>query len=451
MVLVVGVAVALVRDDPADDEVDTVDDAREHDRDEQDEPTGTGLPAIGTATTAPSETGTSDSTSTTAPSSPGGPGAGGGPATPAPGGDGGSGGGVTPGAPIRIGMVGSFSSDRAFPGSSSLGSGLAVLERWAATVNSFGGLAGHPVELVAAEATGASDDAERPYRTLVEEAGVVAFVGDLDLTARLPMAYLESVGVPVLAPALTTSAYSSRNAFPVGAGPAGLAEGLADVAVANGWDDVAVVRCTLPHCADVGDAFRDAAASAGVRVSHDVAIPVTTTNLPSCGGDAMVVLGDAGFVDRMADACAQPVLTTSMAVTDGVLEDGVWAVSPVLPHPVSSTPGAAAYRTLLDAMPDSYTAIDGQQRPLVEGFATSSAFASALLLDRAAAVGDWGFEVTSDELIGTLGTVGGDTLGGLVPPLGIRPGQVPADPGCWYVATTAAGRWTAPAGDVPAC
>ena len=99
------------------------------------------------------------------------------------------------GTPIKLGQIGT----RTGPVGAAMQSGLDATRAWVADVNARGGLAGHPVELVAVDDRGDPNQALALTRQLVERDGVLALYASLQVTtvqAILP--YLEAKGVPIV-------------------------------------------------------------------------------------------------------------------------------------------------------------------------------------------------------------------------------------------------------------
>src|SRR4029077_6819308 len=105
-------------------------------------------------------------------------------------------------APIAVGNVGTFSG----PIGGTTASAATMAQIWAQWTNAHGGIAGHPVQVFAA------DDGADPSRSrslvqdMVENKHVIAFVGSMPpLDADADVQYLEQKHVPVVGGDLTTS------------------------------------------------------------------------------------------------------------------------------------------------------------------------------------------------------------------------------------------------------
>src|SRR5581483_6299294 len=99
------------------------------------------------------------------------------------------------GRTIKLGQI----ATRTGPVGAAMQSGIDATRAWVADVNARGGLAGHPVELVAVDDRGDPNQALSLARQLVEKDGVLALYASLQVTtvqAILP--YLESRGVPII-------------------------------------------------------------------------------------------------------------------------------------------------------------------------------------------------------------------------------------------------------------
>ncbi|MEY2569935.1 MAG: branched-chain amino acid transport system substrate-binding protein, partial [Acidimicrobiaceae bacterium] len=138
------------------------------------------------------------------------------------GGDGSVAGGAGPAAaqvanlsPIKLGHIGTYSGllGAIFAG------GQEMVQVWANWVNTHGGLNGHPVQVVTADDGGDPSRNLALTRDMVENQGVIAFVGNIvPLSLTGSKSYLEQKQIPLIGGDLTDVAwYQSPMIFPQGA------------------------------------------------------------------------------------------------------------------------------------------------------------------------------------------------------------------------------------------
>jgi branched-chain amino acid transport system substrate-binding protein len=117
------------------------------------------------------------------------------------------------GSPVRIGAVGTLSGVGG-PALQKIWVGLSI---WVAWVNTHGGVAGHPVELIRVDDGGDPGRYATAVRRLVEEEHVVAFVGSIaPLTFSAATSVLEQHGVPAIGGDSSEPGwFASPMAFPI--------------------------------------------------------------------------------------------------------------------------------------------------------------------------------------------------------------------------------------------
>src|SRR6185295_19656325 len=108
------------------------------------------------------------------------------------------------GTPVAIGHIGTYSG---VIGSLQAG-GMRMAQIWAQSVNARGGLGGHPVRLVTADDGGDPSRYLSITKDMVENQGVVAFVGNMaPLSINGGVKYLEEKKIPVVGGDLTNLAW----------------------------------------------------------------------------------------------------------------------------------------------------------------------------------------------------------------------------------------------------
>jgi branched-chain amino acid transport system substrate-binding protein len=378
-------------------------------------------------------------------------------ATPA---DAGTGGAATPGTPagpatggatpgggsntvdrsvIRLGHIGTYSGllGALFSG------GPSTVQAWAQYVNANGGLNGHPVEVLVA------DDGADPSRNLsltremVEEQGVVAFVGNIvPLSLSGSRTYLEERQIPIVGGDLGTEDwFSSPMFFPQGGALSGTIAGLARLAIERAGPRVALLYCAeSAGCAFVKQVFPGAVQAHGGQYVYEAQISLAQPDftaeclsLRSNNVDVVNVSADANAIRRVARSCVQQGVDVTyvgfgIALEDSLKEDpnldGLVGASSTFPWMVTDVGGAVAYGEAMSTYaPD--TVFSG----------TTAAVWSAGALMQAAGRNLPEGDVAPADILAGLYALQGETLDGLAPPLTFRLGEpAPKSPCYWEVA-----------------
>ena len=349
------------------------------------------------------------------------------------------------GTPIVIGTTGSYS------GISNIGIGPRdTLYVWAKYVNSQGGIAGHPVQIVAED--NASDDnrALSDVQDLVGNHHAVAItIGPgADIAAFLP--YLQQKQVPVAGGfAESDTWWHSPIAFPSGS-----------EASAPGFD-AAIARfghkktIALLYCAESAVCKAEAGQAAayapreGLTVKFQAAVSIATPDFTtSClqaqsqGVEALIVFADGATVTRLANNCGgQGYHPTYAALGDDTLAtqsslQGMLSASDTFSWTDRSTAAAAAYQQAMDTF-----------GPRVPRNATGAdAWAGAEEI-RKALEGATG-PVTGATVLAGLWKMRNETLGGLVPGMTFTKGANATPNYCTQPMVVQNKQWTAASGRV---
>ncbi|HVU73432.1 MAG TPA: ABC transporter substrate-binding protein [Mycobacteriales bacterium] len=316
------------------------------------------------------------------------------------------------GAPIVIGTTGSYS------GVSNIGIGPRdTLYVWAKWVNSQGGIAGHPVQVVAED--NASDDnrALADVQDLVgnHHAVAITMAPGADIASFLP--YLQQKQVPVAGGfAESERWWQSPIAFP--SGSAASAVGF-DSAIAQGAHKkiIAVLYCAESAvCKENGDKAAAYAPKLGLTVKYEASVSIATPDFTaSCiqaqsrGVEALIVFADAATVTRLANNCDnQGYHPTYAALGDDTLAaqpslQGMVSASDTFAWTDTSTPATAAYQQAMDAY--------GPKVPRNAAGADAWAGAEEIRKALEGAAGP----VTGQTVLAGLWKMRNETLGGLVP------------------------------------
>jgi branched-chain amino acid transport system substrate-binding protein len=339
--------------------------------------------------------------------------------------------------PVLLGQTGVFSG---FIGAVGAGArpGLQV---WAKDLNSRGGLACHPVELMQL------DDQSDPAK-------VTANV--LDLVQDKKVAALIDAYVPITVGPYREAAAKFKMPtiggdnidldwnkdpylFPVGASPLGTYLGSIKSAAESGhFKKFGILYCVE---ATICGVLKESTTSkggladqAGVQTVYSAPFSLTQPdftsecqNMKNAGVQFAFVGGDGSAVSRVARACNSlgfnPTLSTvSLAAGSAVQSDklvagdGLYLGSFLAPFPADDTPGLKEYHAAFERYAPTLT-LDG---------ASMIAWCSGKLLE--AAVNTLGGQARSGPLTTALimkglGNINNETLNGLSPPMTFKPGQ----------------------------
>lgn len=327
--------------------------------------------------------------------------------------------------PIVIGNVGNYSGAG---GSSQSGFPVGV-QVWAAMVNSEGGLCGREVDVVV------QDDGSDParygaqVRDLVENRGVVAFVGNgAVLSAQGNIEYHKSSGVPVIGNDCSSDIwYDSAILAPTC--PRARTQSIAPVRSGvelTGSTKFGYLYCTeAKACQDVHAVLQDGGVeAAGAQLLYSEGVSIAQVDFTAecqsardAGVEIFWVAADPATVSRAARSCARQNYRPQWVAhgisfgPDSVSEDGLEDV--ILTNPVFPFAGAST-----EAIDEYTRAVETFAPGTKKGPALSTGWTSAKLFELVAtrAARDSG-EITPETLRAALLTVKDETLGGLTTPL----------------------------------
>ena len=228
------------------------------------------------------------------------------------------------GSPVRIGLVGTLSG----PVGATLIPIRVGVQTWVSDVNARGGVNGHKVELIVADDQADSAQHRALVQQLVEERGVVAFVGNPDgLTGAGSLAYINERKVPLVGGDLgATYAYDSPYYFPQASSGMALVQA-AIASISTQTVDTGQTKVGFVSCAEV-QVCRDSARVAEQLASHygaelvysgEVSLfqPDFTAeciNARNAGAQVMGVVMDGNGVSRVAQSCARAGLPAGLRV-----------------------------------------------------------------------------------------------------------------------------------------
>ncbi len=351
---------------------------------------------------------------------------------------------------IKLGHIGTYSGvlGAIFNG------GREMTAVWANWVNLKGGLNGHPVRVITADDGGDPSRNLSLTRDLVENQGVVAFVGNITpLSLNGAKAYLEQKQIPIVGGDLTDVGwYQSPMFFPQGALIDGPLRGSAALAVKHGGPKVALLYCgEAAACYRARDLFQgDAVTKAGGQLAYSAQVSLAQPDFTAeCLQlrfreiDALVATVDGNSLARIARDCKQQnvdvqYVSFALALVDSLRQ------SPHLDGLVGTT-GLFPWM-LRDKEAADYGAALARFGPRINTSGSTAAVWGSGLLLQAASRGLPAGTVTSADILDGLYALKKENLGGLAPPLTFRKGQPAPMMTCWYTIALNKGVFSTPSG-----
>jgi branched-chain amino acid transport system substrate-binding protein len=358
-------------------------------------------------------------------------------------------------SPITIGTVGTQSGIVG----NVFGSVAKGVQVWVQDVNRRGGVNGHQVRHVIADDGGDPSRHQALVKQLVEERGVIAFVGqNAPLSGGASVAYLNQKRVPVLGSEGGSSwFYGNAMFFPQFTHTPTLVTSTigAGAAVFTGKRKLGVISCVeVQGCRDFYDLAAEAAKPFGLDVVYrgqvSLGQPDFTAECLSArnaGAEMLILAADANTMTRVARSCAaagyKPGYMSPHSVTDDVRKDsaldGLVVESPMRPWFLSDTPALAELHKAM--------AKDAPGEEVTSGY--GAGWVSAKLFERAA--GNLPEPATSDGVLAGLWSIQNDDLGGLTYPLSFAKDTPVAKKACWWPIQVAAGKWADRSGGKVTC
>jgi branched-chain amino acid transport system substrate-binding protein len=361
------------------------------------------------------------------------------------------------GAPIVIGSIASISG----PLSATLGEVGNVLEAWAKTVNSSGGINGHQIKLIVKDDGASPATALAAAKDLVENQHVVAIVGAQSLPVAAWASYVSSHGIPVVGGLVTQSTWFTNPGFyPSGSSVVAAIYGALKLAKQSGVNKMAVFSCAeSPDCANTGNIAKKLTVALGMEVVFSSEVSATAPDYSAAcvgaksnGANGVLIVDGANPLLRIADSCeaqglkatelGQSATVTHSWLTHSAME-GAAITDLDMPFFVTSTPATKAYRDALTKYVPGYSGSSFDAPNGVYSWVAGKLFEVALKADRNG-------PITSASIKQGLYSLKDETLGGLAPPLNFTPGK-PAVVDCYFEAGIKAGQFTLPGGTAPVC
>lgn len=358
-------------------------------------------------------------------------------------------------SPVIIGTVGTQSGIVG----NTIGPVAKGVQGWVADVNRRGGVNGHPVRHIIADDGGDPSRHQALVKQLVEEKGVIAFVGqNAALTGGASVSYLNQKGVPVIGSDGGDSwMYGNPMFFPqMTTTPALVTSTIgAGAQVYEGKKKIGTVSCVeVQGCRDYYELTPERAKQFGLEVVYRGQVTLGQPDFTAeclaarnAGAEWMILASDANTMSRVARSCANagyhPGFAAPHAITDDVRSDpglnGLVVESPVRPWFVSDTPALAEFhKAMASNLPgEPITAMTG------------AGWVAAKLFETAAR--NLPEPPTSNGVLSGLWSIQNDDLGGLTYPLTFAKDTPVPQKACWWPVQTSNGKWADRSGGKVTC
>ena len=367
--------------------------------------------------------------------------------------------GAVPAAPTRstivIGNVGDYSGIVG----SVLHQGGPMAQVVARFINDNGGLNGHPVKMLVADAAGDPARALSIVRDMVENKGVTAFMGNLwVLSASGARSYVEEKKIPIVGGDVSTAMwFQSPMFFPQASSFPTMAVGSVKTMADLGYKKIALGYCAeVEACKIYHDEGTRRAASVGGQIVYTAQVSLAQPDYTAeclqaqrSGAQALMLGVDSTALSRFARSCFQqgfkvPIVTASLATIASTTKDpnleGLLSPVGTFPYSANDLPATREYAAAL-----------ARYAPTLEqASATSAVWTSGALL-REISKNLQPAEVTSADFLKGLYQIKNNTLGGIAPPLTFIEGRPAPDFTCYFIQKIEGGKFTAPQGTKQTC
>lgn len=338
-----------------------------------------------------------------------------------------------------------------------------ALQVWAKAANACGGLGGHPVRVISADDGADPATALTLAQRMVENDGVLAFIGLLNPLSVFGMdKYLERVGVPSIGGDSTEIPYFENPMFfPLAPFVSVIGAATADVAIKRGAKKLAVYYCTeVPNsCGPIAASKELQVGSPTVKAlggevvisqKASVAAPSFTSQCIAAkraGADAIVAILDGPSVGRLATNCHaqdyKPLiagislgLSANLVEYAAVQENNFVAPLNTFPWMDQSVPATKAFS---DAVQKYFG------RPL-NGPSPAMGYVSGMLAQEATKAG-LPANPTSADIVKAMYTIKNNNLGGLTAPLTFTTKLPREITSCYFQINISDGKYSAPVGN----
>ncbi|GAA0616928.1 hypothetical protein GCM10009547_18820 [Sporichthya brevicatena] len=362
-------------------------------------------------------------------------------------------------------------SEMGGPAGAALAQGVNGMQAWVGDVNSRGGVAGHQIRLVVKDSGSDPNVALSHARACVENEGAVAIVGSMaPFTSRGMMGYLQSKGVPAIGGDCGSSAWNdSPVMFNQCPAVATNYWSLAAEAARSGAQNkkFGFLYCQEAQTCAEGKRFmidEKFVAQNGLELAYSKQFSLTQLDftsecsaMKSAGVTAVTIVADPSALQRMGQSCSRQgfnpiyVLSYASVYPDTPTKAGLANIRLALPVvPFCCVTGADAENETFQRYLTSFQRYGGGKEP---GPAAIIGFTAGLLFERfVLGVAETTPTVSSAALLKAAGGLKKETLGGMVAPITLTPGQKTPDTKCWSVMEARnGGAFTTPYGLTMSC
>lgn len=357
-------------------------------------------------------------------------------------------------APVKIGVLGSFSG--VFADTSSTDP--VAIQAWASMTNANGGLDGHPVQVVVADDGGSPSKSLTQAKKLVEQDHVIAIVGIVESGLEGTWAsYVDGKHIPVIGGEATGAPWlTDPNFFPSHLTPVnGLLMTAYAAKLANATRYGIAYCAEAPACAQAVTLSKQIAGKAGVTLTGGYPISASASNYTSqCLGfkgsgttSVFLALSEPTWA-RFMSSCASQGYHPVPVAQDGnflpeLLKDpnlaNLWLTGDTFDWATQSPATKQFFDTMAKYAPKA--AIEG---------ATADGWAAATLFGKAAAT--LSDTPTSDDIYKGLYALGPNfDDDGLIPPVTFTQGKPAAQKPCAAYMAVKNGQLTSPKGTDQVC
>jgi branched-chain amino acid transport system substrate-binding protein len=339
----------------------------------------------------------------------------------------GSSGGAGTGDEIVLGALGPYTGTFA----TTYGAVPDVLKAWEKTVNAAGGVKGRRVKVIAKDIGAETGAGTAAVRRFVQRDRVVAIVANQDKADTAWARFAAGQGVPVLSATSETGSYIDPNNFNAQGSPFAVVYGMGDQ-VKKAGGRLGIAYCAeQPSCAQQTELMKSFVKAQGVTVPVSTKVPASTADFTAycqqfkdAGVNAVFNSLSNELAERMNTSCAEQGVTARQIIsgsltnldwkTDPVYRDSV-VLDVVAPFFDTGVPGVRAYREALRKYAPSMIGTEKDNSEALRAWASMQMFA--------AAAGNVPGQLTSESLKQAMYAVKGQTLDGIVPPIGFTAGR----------------------------
>jgi branched-chain amino acid transport system substrate-binding protein len=347
-----------------------------------------------------------------------------------------------PGAPIKIGSIGSCSGVLA----STIGGVCQTMTAWGEWVNAHGGINGHPVKVYALDDAASPTSGVTDVKQLLADR-VVAIVGEYSVGDGLWVPIATKAGLPIVG-ALNGGAPAVANPLYFSTGSQTGTDVYVDVKLAQqqGKTKVGIMYCAeSPLCAVTGNLVKTVAGKyvPGTQGVYKAALSATAPSYTSnclaarsAGVQALLMPLASTVMARVAADCTQQGYKPLLMGLGGNLDPSL-AHNPLMQGAIESSAALTAGATQNPGIQQMAAALARYAPSLTPSSSmyngnVTQAWAAAQIFKQAATDADLGPSSTSQDLERGLYMVNNATADGMAPPLTYQEGRVQPVP-CAFV------------------